>query len=194
MKFPLHLSFKKLALSPQIAVTDADGTLLLYVKQKLFKMREAVTVFADREQTQPLYQIQADRIMDFSARYTFTDRNGTVLGAVRRQGMRSLWKARYEILRGDQPVMTIQEENPWTKVLDGLLGEIPVVGMLTGYLFHPAFVVARTDGTPVMRLVKEPAFLEGKFLIEQRAGLERHDQGLAVLSLLMLTLLERQRG
>ena len=46
MNFPLTLNFKKLALSPQISVTDASGRLLFYVKQKAFKLKEAVTVFA----------------------------------------------------------------------------------------------------------------------------------------------------
>ena len=194
MKFPMHLTFKKLALAPQITVTDADGTLQLYVKQKLFKLKESVTVFADREQTRPLYRINADRIMDFSARYNFTDEAGNELGAVRRQGMRSLWRSRYDILRGDTVIMGIQEENPWVKVIDGLVGEIPIVGMLTGYMFHPAFAVTHPNGATVMRLVKEPAFFEGKFLIEKQWDLPEEDQTVAVLSLVMMTLLERQRG
>lgn len=194
MKFPLQLTFKKLAFAPQISVTDADGTLQLYVKQKLFKLKEAVTVFADREQTRPLYRIQADRVMDISARYTVTDREGNVLGGVQRKGMRSLWRAHFDILRGDETIMTIQEENPWTKVIDGLIGEIPVVGMLSGYFLHPAYSVARTDGTLALRLVKQPAFWEGRFTIEQHAELSREEEGLAVLGLLMMTLLERSRG
>jgi hypothetical protein len=194
MKFPLRLSFKKIALAPQLSVTDAEGNLQLYVRQKLFKLKESVTVFADREQTRPLYSINADRVLDFAARYTFTDQAGRVLGGVRRQGMRSLWRARYEVFRGDEVVFHIQEENPWVKVLDGILGDIPVLGLLTGYMLHPAYVVSRPDGAPVLRLAKEPALFEGKFTIEERAELAPHEEGLAVLALLMMTLLERQRG
>jgi uncharacterized protein YxjI len=194
MKFPLHLAFKKLALAPQIFVRDAEGSLQLYVRQKLFKLKESVTVFADREQMRPLYTISADRVLDFSARYTFTDREGRVLGGVRRQGMRSLWRARYEIFRREEVVFQIQEENPWVKVVDGLLGEIPVLGFLSGYAFHPAYTISRPDGTTVLRLQKQAALFEGKFTIEKRAELEPHEEGLAVLSLLMMTLLERQRG
>lgn len=194
MKFPLRLSFKKIALSPQLSVTDAEGNLQLYVRQKLFKLKESVTVFADREQTRPLYAINADRVLDFAARYTFTDQAGRVLGGVRRQGMRSLWRARYEVFRGEEVVLQIHEENPWVKVLDGILGDIPVLGVLTGYVLHPAYVVSRPDGAPVLRLTKEPALFEGKFIIEKRAELAPHEEGIAVLALLMMTLLERQRG
>ena len=194
MNFPLQLKFKKLAFAPQISVTDADGALRFYVRQKLFKLKEAVTVFADRDQREPLYQIQADRIMDFRARYNVADRHGTPLGAVRRQGARSIWRARYEVLRGDAVVMEIQEEDPWVKVLDSVLGGIPVVEFFTGYFLNPAYSVSRPGGTRVMRLVKEPALTEGKFRIEKHAELDPAEQELAVLSLLMMTLLEKERG
>ncbi len=194
MKFPLQLSFKKIALAPQISVTDADGHLRLYVRQKLFKLKEAVTVFADADQRETLYTIQADRVLDFGARYKIADRNGAELGSVKREGMRSFWKAHYSVERGGREVMTIREENPWVKVVDSLIGEIPVVGLLTGYMLHPAFAVTRADGSVVLRVVKQPALFEGKFVIEKHAELDAHDEGLAVLSILMMTLLERARG
>ena len=194
MQYPLDLSFKIMALAPQISVTDASGGLVFYVKQKLFKLKEEITVFADTQQTQPLYKINADRVLDFSARYHFTDVNGTDLGSVKREGMRSLWRAHYDIFEGDALMMTIREENPWVKVLDGLFGQIPFIGMFSGYLFHPAFLVSRTDGTVVMRLKKQPAFLESKFTIEKQAELDEGRETRVLLSLLMMLLLERSRG
>jgi hypothetical protein len=194
VNYPLQLSFKILAIARQLSVTDANGMLAFYVKQKAFKLKEAVTVFADAGQTHPLYTINADRVLDFSATYHITDRNGAYLGAVRRQGMKSIWKSRYEILNGQTAIMTIQEANPWIKVVDALVGEIPILGMFTGYLLHPAYIVARPDGTEVMRLEKQPAFLQGKFKIEQLAPLTQDEEVHTILSLLMMVLLERNRG
>jgi len=194
MDYPLNLSFKIIALAPQLSVVDAHGNLIYYVRQKLLKIKEAVTVYADTQQTQPLYTINADRILDWSARYNFADMQGNNLGAVKRQGMKSLWKSHYDILDGDTPVMTIQEENPWVKIIDGLVGEIPIVGMFTGYLFHPAYLVSRPDGTVVMRLEKQAAFLEGKFVIESKMPLPEKEEQQVLLSLLMMLLLERSRG
>ncbi len=194
MEYPLDLTFKILALAPQISVTDATGGLVFYVKQKMFKLKEEITVFADTQQTQALYKINADRVLDFSARYNFTDVNGTELGSVKREGMRSLWKAHYNIFDGEAPVMTIREENPWVKVIDGLFGQIPLLGMFSGYLFHPVFLVSRTDDTVVMRLKKQPAFLEGKFTITKEAELDKGLETRVLLSLLMMILLERARG
>jgi len=194
LNYPLLLTFKIVAFAPQFSVRDTNGNLVAYVKQKLFKLKEAVTVFADEQQTQPLYTINADRILDFSARYNFTDQNGASLGAVKRHGMQSLWRVHYDILEGDTPVMSIREENPWVKVLDGLLREIPIIGMLSGYFFHPAYLVSRLDGTTVMRLEKQPAFLEGRFALEKKTMLAALEEKRVLLSLMMMLLLDRARG
>jgi len=195
MNFPLTLTFKKLALSPQIAVYDANGALLFYVKQKILKLKEAITVFADKAQTKPLYQINADRIIDFSARYHFKDENGIEIGSIKRDGPKSLWKARYDIFNSnEQPVMRIQEEDAWVKVMDGIFGEIPFIGMLSGYVFNPTYLVTRQTGSAVMKVTKEPAFLESSFTIEKQAELDEREQMQTVLGVLMMTLLERSRG
>lgn len=194
MNYPLQLSFKILAFASQVSVSDAQGNLIFYVKQKMFKLKEAVNIFADEQQTQQVYQINADKVIDFSARYYFTDRNGQQVGSVKRQGMKSIWKARYDIFAGETTVMQISEENPWTKVFDALFNELPIVGMFTGYVFNPTYLVSHTNGAPLMRLTKQPSFFGGKFGIEKLAEIPPEEETRAVLSLLMMVLLERRRG
>ncbi|HEU0052410.1 MAG TPA: hypothetical protein VFQ39_04500 [Longimicrobium sp.] len=196
MNFPLELRFKILAIAQQISVTDATGRLVMYVKQKAFKLKEAVTVFADQEQTKPLYTIGADRVLDISATYFIRDAaTNEVLGSVKRHGMKSFWRAHYEISRGGGPILVIREENPWVKVADAVLGEIPILGVFTGYFFHPAYRVSPGENAPpVMRIVKHRAFLEGRFEVQKLAELNEGDERVAVLSILMMTLLERARG
>lgn len=194
MRYPLNLSFKLLAIANQIYVRDATGALICYVKQKAFKLKEAITVFEDEEQTRPMFTINADRIIDFSARYQFADMTGKALGALRRQGMRSMWKADYDVLDGDTVVMKINEENGWVKVGDAVLREIPLVGILSGYVLNPSYVVKRPDGTPVLRVKKEPAMLEGRFSIESLAPVPPQEEFRAILGILMMLLLERMRG
>lgn len=197
MEFPLQLVFKFFALAPQFYVRHSSGQTLLYVRQKMFRLKEAIHVYADESKQQELFTIAADRVIDFSAKYTFRKTGGGVLGAVRRSGMRSLWRTHYTVLdAADQPCFEIREENAWTKVLDGLLGQIPILGMLTGYFLHPAYLVTPVGSSaPVLRLVKKAAFLEGKFDILS-VGLPLGDEEATriVLALLMLTLLERKRG
>src|SRR5687768_7535937 len=136
MNFPVDLTFKLIALASQIYVRDSDGQLLGYVKQKLLKLKEDINVFADESQSLVLYNIKADRVLDFSARYTFRDGSGNVIGSIKRKGMRSIWRANYEIFNAaEHHEASISEESGWIKVFDSLVGEVPVLGMFTGYFF-----------------------------------------------------------
>jgi uncharacterized protein YxjI len=95
--YPLTLSFKIIAIAPQIKVTDASGQTVLYVRQKALALREDVRIYADEQQQQQLYQLNADRIIDWSANYRVRTVDGQELGTLRRKGMRSLWNATYEV-------------------------------------------------------------------------------------------------
>ena len=197
LQYPLTLSFKILALASQATVTDATGRTVLYTKQKLLKFREHVEIWTDKSQGTRLAEIKANKVIDWSARYFFTDAQGSPIGSVGRRGWRSLWKAHYEAFNpGDErPDFSIQEGNAWVKVMDSFLGEIPILGMFTGYFFHPSYMATRNDGgAPAMRLTKQPAFWEGRFQIEKLTDLTPREELNLFLSFLMLILLERQRG
>ena len=196
MDYPLQFRFKLLALASQIYVQDATGRTLCYVRQKMLRLREKVEVFTDEHQQHRRATIEADRIIDWSARYVIKDEFDNVLGSVGRRGLRSLWSAHYQVTRhgSDEAVFSIREENPFVKVLDGAIGELPVIGMFSGFFLHPRYVACRADGTPVMRLTKQKAFFEGRFDLVKLADLDREDEFLLVLSFLMMNLIERNRG
>lgn len=195
MNYPITLTFKLISFGTRLSARDANGNLIGYVRPKRFKLKEDINVFADENQTQLLYNIKADRVIDFSARYNFTDARGNFLGSIKRQGMKSLWRTNYQISdANDRQLMEIHEENAWVKVIDALVGEIPVVGMFTGYVFNPAYIVSREDQTPVARLQKQPAFFEGKFELASQAAMSESEESLAYLGVLTMTLLERARG
>ncbi len=195
LSFPLDLRFKIIAVAPQIWVRDSTGSLICYVRQKAFKLKEAVTIFGDEAQTRPLYKIAADRIIDLSATYHITDDAGRPIGAIQRQGMRSIWRAHYDIQRGGQLAFAIREENPWIKLIDGFVGEIPIVGMFSGYMFHPAYRISRGEGgEPVVRVVKKPALWEGRYEVERLGALSEDEERLVLLGTIMMLLLERTRG
>ena len=50
MNYPIELTFKLLALASQIYIRDANGNLMGYVKQKMFKLKEDINIFADENQ------------------------------------------------------------------------------------------------------------------------------------------------
>lgn len=196
VQYPLSLSFKILALASQATVIDASGKTVLYTKQKMFKFREHVEIFTDKTRATRLADIKADKVIDWSARYSSTDASGQPIGAVGRKGWRSIWKAHYEAFNpGDNvPDFSIREENPGAKFMDGLIGGIPVVGLFSGFLFHPRYLATRSNGQPVMRLEKKAAFFEGKFEITKLGELISREELNLILSFMMLVLLERKRG
>lgn len=196
--YPLQLNFKLIALAPRISVRDASGQSIFYVQQKVMALKEHVRVFANEQLQQQLYEIRADRILDFSARYYFRDMEGRELGSIKHRGMRSIWKATYEIYApgASEPTYKLTEDNPWVKVGDALLSDIPVIGMLTGYFLHPTYTLSHLQtGSPVLRLRKQPAFFESSFSIEKLdEGLEGEEEIRLLLAILMAVQLERSRG
>jgi uncharacterized protein YxjI len=205
VQYPLRLTFKFWVFAPQFSVEDSQGRLLAWATQKLFRLREAVTIFSDSSRKETIYSITADRIIDFGARYHFFDGQGKPLGAVQRFGMKSFWKVQYDVLDSTASVtsisepanviLTIREDNPWIKVLDGVLEIIPVAGdLVSGLILHPSYSVSRPDGTVVLRVRKRPAFLESRFSVDRLAPLTEIDEQRALLSIIMLVVMERKRG
>lgn len=195
MNFPLFIRFKILTLFTRIEVTDATGQLICFVKKKAFKLKEHIEVYADREMTRLLLTIKADRIIDFSAVYTFTDAAGRNLGSVSRKGMRSIWRAHYLIT--DETGATqfeITEENPWIKVLDGFCEAIPIVNILAGYLLNPSYLVKRPTGELAFHVRKQPALFEGLYKLDQTATVDEAAMARTLTAVIMIVLLERYRG
>ncbi len=189
LAFPLKFNFKLIALANQIYVRDANGQTVLYVHQKMLKLKEEILIYSDETKTQLLYRIMADRVIDFSAEYKMYDANNNYLGSVKRRGAKSIWRATYDILAGSEiPLYTIKEDNPWAKVLDEF------VGILSNWLFQPKYNLTDTSGQNLLVLSKEPSFFESSFTLEKRQNFNDQDSEKIILGFLMMTLLERIRG
>lgn len=194
MQYPLNIAFKILTLIPQLYVKDGSDRPFAYVRRKFWALKEDVTVFSDDTQSRPLYRIKADRVIDWSANYRITNMADHSLGVVRRKGARSLWRAHYEILLGERHVFTVQEESGWVRLIDAVIGEIPIVGLLTGLFFNPVYIVTREGRGEVARMIKSRALLESLFRIEKTGGLDADEEVITTLSLMMIVFLERSRG
>lgn len=195
LHFPLTFEFKIGTLANDFIATDAKGNTVAYVRQKMFKLKEDVLVYTDDSKSTELYRIRADKWIDFNTNYAFQDKSGEAMGSVGRKGMRSLWKASYHVFNPDKnEEYHISEENPWAKVGDALMGEIPVVSLFTGYLFNPKYIVNERGGTPVVRLSKEPSLFGRRFRLDNLGEMPPEDGERIMLSLMMMVLLERRRG
>jgi len=156
MQFPLDFTFKITTITNDFRVHDATGAEVAFVRQKLFKLKEEVQVFNNESRSQLNFTVKANTWLDFSASYVFYDNKQLELGRIVRRGWKSLWKSAYDIYdERQQQDFSVNEENPLVKVFDGLFGELPILGMFTGYFFNPTYLVTRPDGTAIARLSKE---------------------------------------
>ena len=195
LTFPLNLTFKITTLSNDFVTKDANGNTVAYVRQKMLKLLEEVQVYTNENRSELIYTIRADRWLDFSASYHFTKSNGLEIGRIVRKGWASIWKANYDIFdENEMHDLYVREENPWTKIFDTMLSEVPVLGALTGYFFHPTYIACRPNGTKVARLTKTTSFWGREFRIDKLNEFEKGEEERLLLGLMMMILLERRRG
>ena len=195
LQYPLFLKFKITTLASDFTITDRNENSLAYVRQKMFKLKEDVVVFNNESKSQENFRIKANQWIDFNASYTITDSFGKNLGKIARKGMRSIWKATYNIFdHNENQKYKVQEENAWVKVFDGIVSEIPIIGMFTGYFLNPSYIVHDNNGKEIYRLRKMPSFFGRKFQLDQLNDIADEEETLVVLSLMMMVLLERAKG
>ena len=169
---------------------------MAYVRQKMFKLKEDVIVFNDESKSRELFRIRANQWIDFNASYSLNDLiNNKNFGRLARKGMRSIWKASYDVMdANDQPKFKIQEDNAWVRFWDSFVGELPIIGMFTGYFLNPSYTVTGIDGKAYFKLKKMPSFFGRRFQLDRLIDIDDEEESLVILSLLMMTLLERARG
>lgn len=195
LNFPIDLKFHVATLSNDFTATDASGKNLAYTRQKMFKLKEHVEIFEDSSRSKALFDIKAGSWLDFSTSYAISSKTEGSIGRVSRKGMRSLWKATYNVIDAqEQDSYVITEENPFIKFLDSFIGEIPVIGMFTGYFMNPSYIAKDKNGRVVLRLKKNPSFFGRKFTLHKVADFDNNDEQLLMLSFMMMILLERSRG
>jgi len=195
IQFPVNFQFKIGTLANDFIATDASGKMVAYVRQKMFKLKEDIQIYSDESRTKINYSIKADKWLDFSAAYAFYDEHNQGFGKIARKGWRSIWKAQYEIIdQHNQLQYNVNEENGWVKVLDSILGQIPILSFFTGYLFNPSYLVTDTRGKEIVRLKKSPSFFGRNFELSKVGSMDNDDDDRIMLGLMMMILLERNRG
>ena len=106
---------------------DSGGRLAFFVKQKAFKLKEEITVFADEEMRDAQIRIKARSIIDVSATYDVTDANtGESVGALRRKGFKSIFRDEWTVLgRDGEPIGQVIEDSGLLALLRRFIRLIP---------------------------------------------------------------------
>ncbi|MFD2557006.1 LURP-one-related/scramblase family protein [Sphingobacterium tabacisoli] len=192
--YPLRFQFKIGTLANDFIAKDASGNTVCYVREKIFAWRDQIKIYSDESKSNLLYELVSDKLIDFQQTFTISDHSGRVVGKVRRKTLRSLWRSTFRLMDGaDNHDHTIQEKNPWTKFMDGLFGEIPLIGILSGYVFNPAYLLSNSDGEVLFEIKKEPSFFGRKFTVHKLSS-DVVDEERFVLSLMLMVLIERSNG
>ena len=193
--YPLDFKFKIATFSNDFVATDAQGQTLLYAREKIFTWRDVVKVYSDTTKNNLRYTLRSNRLIDFQQTFTISDAQGVELGKVRRKSIKSLWRSTFELrnIQGEHD-FTIREKSVWTKFLDSLFGEIPIIGGLSGYVFNPAYIVQDNQGVPYFEIKKMPSFFGRRFQVHKLIPQEVAQEERLLLSMVMLVLLERSNG
>lgn len=202
LTFPLTLEFK-FSLFTELRVTDADGALAALVKEKTFSVRDEVRVYSDENRRVQTHAMKAQGFMagalDWKARRLISRADGSPVGALQAQGLRTLWGAAYDVLGPEQENrFTIRDDQPWLSVVEGAIGAVPFIGDLIAmgfdYLVNPTYTVTDAGGQPAYRVHKKRSFLSRRFTVQELQPRPGQDDELVLLALIQLVLRERERG
>ena len=193
--YPLHFKFRITTFSNDFEATDALGNTLFYVREKILTWRDQMKVYKDSSKNELLYEIKSNKLIDFQQTFSVTNAQNQIIGKVRRKTISSLWKSTFKLMdTNDDHDHTIKEKNAFVKMWDSLFGEIPVLGMLSGYVFNPSYMLSNTAGEPLFEIKKEPSFFGRKFSVEKLTTNDAFDEERLVLSMVVMVLMERSRG
>jgi uncharacterized protein YxjI len=111
------------ALTGKLRFYNPQEQLVLYVEQKMFRLREDIRVYGDENKSQEVLLIQARNIVDFNAAYDVIDvAFNQKIGTLRRRGWRSMMRDEWEVLdTNDQVTGMLFEDSVRQALLRRLL-------------------------------------------------------------------------
>lgn len=193
LKFPLDIKFHIATFSNDFSVTDANNQPLFYVREKMLSWRDVIKMYRDSSKKEELYHLRSNKLIDFQQTFTITDANGNIVGKARRKTLKSFWTATFHIYdTNDNHLYTIKERSGFVRMMDGIVGEIPVISFFSGYIFNPKYVLTNLNGTEFMEVSKEPSFFGRKFKLNQFQT--SNNDSLLILSFMMMLISDRNRG
>lgn len=193
-QYPLHFLFKITTITNDFTATDATGKTIFFVREKFFKLRDHIKVFRDESREEVVYDMVSNKIIDFQQTFTIANTQQHAIGKVRKKTLRSFFKATYHLQDNNGNLLyTVKERNAMVRFMDAVLGEIPLIGMMSGYVFNPKYVVSDLQGKELMELIKKPSFWGRKFEVQKLSNTSFNEEQV-VLSLMLMVIQQRDRG
>jgi len=100
-------------LGSEFEIYNESSGLVLFAKQKAFKLKEDIRLFSSKEMTDEFIKIQARRVIDISAIYDVYDsKSEKKIGSLQRKGLKSIFKDEWLILDDhDNEIGKVQEDS-----------------------------------------------------------------------------------
>jgi hypothetical protein len=100
------------AIGGAFRVLNTENKLLLYSRQKIFKLKEDIRVYNDLEMHDEVLFLNARQILDFSGAFDVIDsKTNEKIGALRRKGIRSMIRDKWEVLDENDNLFAYIEED-----------------------------------------------------------------------------------
>ena len=114
-------------------VYDENGMLLLYSKQKAFKLKEDFRIYADESQMEELLAIKTPQTLDISATYNVRDATtNEPVGSIKRKGLKSIFKDEWIFLSNEgAEIGKLTESGVLGALLSRFINLIPQTYLIT---------------------------------------------------------------
>jgi uncharacterized protein YxjI len=107
------LQRKFFSIANQFRIFNPEGKLVMFTRQKMFKLREDIRIYEDESKSRELLLIDARQVIDFAAAYDVVDAvSGEHVGTLRRKGFSSMVRDRWQVLdAGGREIGRIAEDS-----------------------------------------------------------------------------------
>ena len=166
-------------------VYDENGNLIIYSKQKAFKLNEDFRIYSDESQMEELLTIKTPQILDIGATYHVHDATtGQPIGALRRKGLKSIVRDEWIILSEQgQAIGRLTERSIGGALLSRFVNIVP-----------QKYVITSSDGREVAEIKQHfnPFILKYSMTILKSES--SIDPRLLISSGILLAGIERRQG
>jgi len=128
-------------------VYGKSGAVVAFCEQKRFRLKEDIRLYTDESKSAELFVMRTQKVLDIAANFEVVAPDGTVLGVLRRKGLKSMLRDEWLILppgagKDTTPLAFIREDS----VMKAVLRRVhDIAGMVLPQSYH----VTTPEGAPV---------------------------------------------
>lgn len=154
--------------------SDSEGgEVVAFAQQKRLALKEKITFYSDESKKDIVFEVKAQQVMEFGARYEVIDPAGNILGVVGKNFKESLLRSTWSIYKSDskEPIIVASERSGAIAIIRRIWGFIPIVNEIPFFVkYHFDFKVTGSD--------KVVASYEKTAVVRDRYRLDIHDEAI----------------